>query len=352
MIFICYRSQDAGTNSDLVYNELLRYFRKKDVYLGSERKNPGEDFSERIETKAKASKVMLVLIGPEWLNAKNQENGQLRIQERSDWVRREIEIGLDLIKSKDKWLIPIFLPGREGISLEEKTSLPTEIRQLADLDGLKLRKENDLRRDLHEIVKVLRKRRAARRTMSNVLKRWFIVLFAIIAPLAFVTTFALTHSGPRNPQIPATTALVFDLVDLTETLVDGDENIRVVLDGLMLENPIQLTEDEVMTLNKGRFEIRMPMLFHSQLAAPQGVESATATISLKEMNAAQWIWLIRIPGSKYKREFAFSEGTINLDVDGQFVDLLLVAYSRSSADIQLPPPIKSSVLFEKHGKSQ
>ena len=65
---------------------------------------PGEDFAEAIETAIASCSALLVVLGPHWLEHRN-EKGEPRLHEPGDWVRLEIEAAL----TRNKWVVPILV---------------------------------------------------------------------------------------------------------------------------------------------------------------------------------------------------------------------------------------------------
>lgn len=72
-----------------------------------------------------ASQVCLVIIGPNWISA-SDEQGRRRLFLSDDWVRREVEIALASSRTK---LIPVLV---QGATLPSEDQLPESIRGLLD----------------------------------------------------------------------------------------------------------------------------------------------------------------------------------------------------------------------------
>jgi hypothetical protein len=65
---------------------------------------PGDDFSEAIESAIASCSALLVVVGPNWLEQRN-EKGEPRLHVPGDWVRLEIEAAL----TRDNWVVPIWV---------------------------------------------------------------------------------------------------------------------------------------------------------------------------------------------------------------------------------------------------
>ena len=77
-----------------------------------------------LEQRLAECKVMLVLIGPEWLNSRD-EQGRRRLDSSDDWVQLEIAHAL----KRDITVIPVRVNGAE---LPARAALPDDIRGLLD----------------------------------------------------------------------------------------------------------------------------------------------------------------------------------------------------------------------------
>src|SRR5712664_4454056 len=92
-IFISYRRQDSGANAIGISQYLEKEFGRKNVYIDVEMQ-AGTKYPAVIEKRLSECRVLLVLIGPDWTNTKD-EQGKLRLQKPDDWVRIEIARALE-----------------------------------------------------------------------------------------------------------------------------------------------------------------------------------------------------------------------------------------------------------------
>ncbi len=102
-LFINYRRSDTASFAEYLALSLTNQIAEGTYFLDTETIKKGEYFSEVIEKHLMKAEVLLVLIGPGWLDAAD-EFGERRIRDENDWVRKEIE----LAKEKGKHIIPIF----------------------------------------------------------------------------------------------------------------------------------------------------------------------------------------------------------------------------------------------------
>ncbi len=122
-IFISYRRQDSAANALGIGQYLEHEFGRKNVFIDVDMR-AGTKFPAVLEQRLAECKVMLVLIGPDWLNAKD-EHGHRRLDDPNDWVRLEIAHAL----RRNITVIPVRVNGTE---LPSKKVLPEDIQGLLD----------------------------------------------------------------------------------------------------------------------------------------------------------------------------------------------------------------------------
>ncbi len=121
-IFVNYRRDDCAANALAIASYLEREFGANRVFIDLDRLRPGQNFPAELEKRLSACKVMLCLIGPGWLAARNEEGGR-RIDDTEDWVRLEIERALD----RGLVVVPVLVGGAQ---LPKASDLPEPLRQL------------------------------------------------------------------------------------------------------------------------------------------------------------------------------------------------------------------------------
>ena len=107
-IFISYRREDTSSEAGRVHSTLLREFGSDVVFMDTSSIEPGSRWPRRLEDALRSSRVILVVIGPNWLKSSN-EWGERRIDQGDDWVRREIESAIE--DGKD--IVPILVGGAQ-----------------------------------------------------------------------------------------------------------------------------------------------------------------------------------------------------------------------------------------------
>ena len=150
-IFISYRQSDTQSEASRLKENLEEVFGESNVFFDIETLEPGLNFALAIEKTIKQSKVVLVLIGPTWTEVKD-ENGNLRLFNDNDWVRREVAMALCLNES-GTIVIPVLVKNARQLS---KDQLPEDIQALADVQWAELSIKR-WKADVESLITVLKK---------------------------------------------------------------------------------------------------------------------------------------------------------------------------------------------------
>lgn len=132
-IFVSYRIKDTLQVADRLAVELRRVFGQDQVFFDRQTIEPGEIWPGRIEDAVKEAKVVLVLNGKQWLMVQD-EDGRRRIDNKTDWVRREVE---EALKIKGR-VIPVLVDDASPVLAKALVDLPKMVK-LASCQGAKLR---------------------------------------------------------------------------------------------------------------------------------------------------------------------------------------------------------------------
>ena len=139
-IFISYRRDDSRGYAGRLQGDLSRRYSDEHVFRDIEIP-PGADFGEYITSLVDKCNVVLAIIGPGWLDARDRE-GERRLDDPQDWVRLEIERALarDGVE-----VIPVLvdgarLPPREELPRVAARAAPAQrVRALRPPLGLRRR---------------------------------------------------------------------------------------------------------------------------------------------------------------------------------------------------------------------
>ena len=128
-IFISYRRDDSSPVAAKLYDALKAAFPRKRIFFDVDPPEPGSNLVEKIELAIEASQVVIAIIGPRW-------NATGRLQNKSDYVRHELEHALLLRSQKKLKIFPVLLDGATIPS-----ELPAELTHLAGLEYLPIEGE-------------------------------------------------------------------------------------------------------------------------------------------------------------------------------------------------------------------
>jgi len=122
-IFVSYRRSDSQGEAGRLFDDLVKHFGDNMVFMDVAGIEAGRDFRKVIEENVAGCGVLLVVMGPEWLNAKD-ENGVRRLDDPSDFVRLETASAL----RRDIPVIPVLV---RGAAMPHAEQLPEDLKDLA-----------------------------------------------------------------------------------------------------------------------------------------------------------------------------------------------------------------------------
>jgi TIR domain-containing protein len=131
-----------------LFDDLVKHFGEHMVFMDVAAIEAGRDFRKAIEEGVVKCGVLLVLIGPEWLNAKD-EAGARRLDDPGDFVRIETASAL----KRDIPVIPVLVRGAQMPRAEQ---LPDELKDLAYRNCIELTHAR-WRSDIHLLIEALRR---------------------------------------------------------------------------------------------------------------------------------------------------------------------------------------------------
>jgi formylglycine-generating enzyme required for sulfatase activity len=123
-IFISYRRQDSAGWVLGLARDLRAVFPDSKVFHDIASIAIGEDFLEAIERSLQSCGVVLIVIGPQWLNIRD-EDGNRRLDDPEDWVRLEVAASLAQPGLK---VVPVRVG---GAAMPKAATLPEPLRPLA-----------------------------------------------------------------------------------------------------------------------------------------------------------------------------------------------------------------------------
>lgn len=129
-IFISYRKADSQHAAGRLAYELGKVFGSADIFRDVESIDPGLDFEVALDQALAGCAVMLVMVGPRWLDIADAQ-GRRRLDLPGDWVRTEVSVAL----RRGIRLIPLRV---EDIPLPDESQLPEALRALTKRQALPL----------------------------------------------------------------------------------------------------------------------------------------------------------------------------------------------------------------------
>ena len=147
-IFINYRRGDDPGFAGRLFDRLEEAFTADRIFIDIDNIEPGLDFVRVLEDQVDRCDVLLAVIGPNWLTAKD-ENGARRLDNPNDFVRIEIESGLKL----GKRIIPVLV---NNADMPRTEHLPESLQPLSRRNAVRLTHER-FRADAQGLVKQLEK---------------------------------------------------------------------------------------------------------------------------------------------------------------------------------------------------
>jgi hypothetical protein len=103
-VFISYRRADSAGHAGRLFDHLSMRFGEDLIFQDFDDIKPGTDFMQAIQTAIKACNIMLVLIGPLWIE---DAKGRRRLDDPKDVLRLEVSEAL----KGDLTVIPVLLGG-------------------------------------------------------------------------------------------------------------------------------------------------------------------------------------------------------------------------------------------------
>jgi dipeptidyl aminopeptidase/acylaminoacyl peptidase len=147
-IFISYRRAESAYSTAWLYERLASHFGREDIVRDIDSIEPGDDFVRVIGRAVASCDVMLAVIGTRWISIKD-DDGRRRLDLPDDFVRREIEAGLE----RDIRVIPILV---DGATMPSSEQLPPSLAKLTRRQALELSPQR-FQYDTDRLLRVLDK---------------------------------------------------------------------------------------------------------------------------------------------------------------------------------------------------
>jgi hypothetical protein len=182
-IFISYRRDDSAGTAGRLHDRLAETFGEENLFIDVDNMPAGADFVETLNKQVAICDVFLCTVGPNWLNAKDND-GQRRLDQPGDFVRAEIAEAL----KRNIPVIPVLV---DGARVPKDRELPNDIVLLTRRQAVEVRNSH-FRQDADELTRKIRGLIKGRR---SALSR--AVLGAIVGAIALLVfgSIGMYHAG-------------------------------------------------------------------------------------------------------------------------------------------------------------
>ncbi len=200
-IFISYRRIDTNWAAIAMRQHFHRELPGAPLFMDITDIKPGVDFRDAIRERVDRSKVVLAVIGPNWLTVQ-ESDGRRRLDNEHDWVRIEIARGLERAALGEARVIPDLF---DDARMPDEASLPDPLKPLSFLNAVSVSFASNAR-DLDELtVTVARLIPEAKRGLSTISPPQPASMPRAEADIATVIADALEEVGtdPRTMAIYA-----------------------------------------------------------------------------------------------------------------------------------------------------
>lgn len=178
-IFISYRRSDASGHAGRLYDYLKNYFGGERIFFDVDTIQPGTNFEQKINSELDDSDVMLVMVGNQWLESKDQE-GHRRLDQPHDYVRVEVETAL----KKNISVIPILL---QGTHMPSPNALPDTLQDLSRRNAIRLNDDHWVS-DCSLLAGILKNTLHVSRSLKEKkIRRYRLIVFALSAIVTLLT---------------------------------------------------------------------------------------------------------------------------------------------------------------------
>ena len=145
-LFISYRRSDTQMVAGRLRESLARHFGERAIFRDKNAIAPGEDWTKAVVAALGGGVVVLALIGPGWLTARD-DTGRRRLDDPADWNRVELERAFE----RHSRVIPLLV---DDAKPPAEADLPESLKALARSNALKLR-DDDWDSDIERLVRAL-----------------------------------------------------------------------------------------------------------------------------------------------------------------------------------------------------
>ena len=153
-IFISYRRAEDNKSYLVgnIHERLVAEFGAENVFRDTYDISGGQEWKSVLERAANECKIMLVVIGPDWVSLSDPD-GRKRLFDPNDVTRWEVETGLKRSREKQATVIPVLVL---EAGTPKKSELPETLWDLLEKNCVRLRNYPDFNRDFEILVRDIR----------------------------------------------------------------------------------------------------------------------------------------------------------------------------------------------------
>jgi TIR domain len=146
-VFISYRRADSAGYAGRVMDRLDRELGRDLIFMDVDAIPLGTNFSKVLHEEVAKCSVLLAVIGPNWLDARD-EHGNRRLDNPNDFVRIEIAAALQ----RNIPVTPLLL---DGARIPKADELPEDLKELALRNGMEVRHAS-FQDDMNRLIRGLK----------------------------------------------------------------------------------------------------------------------------------------------------------------------------------------------------
>ncbi len=146
-VFISYRRADSEGYVGRLRDQLIAKTGEDILFLDVDDIAPGQDFTQAIDDAISTCKVLVAVIGPQWVDIEDRE-GNRRLDNPHDFVRLEVATALQ----RGILVIPVLV---QRARMPKADQLPEDLKELSKRNALEL-SHNRFSRDVDDLVEAIK----------------------------------------------------------------------------------------------------------------------------------------------------------------------------------------------------
>jgi hypothetical protein len=146
-VFISYRRSDSAAYAGRVWDRLERDLGRQSLFMDVAAIPLGANFPEVLHEEVAKCGVLLAMIGPNWLDARDEHKNR-RLDDPNDYVRMEIAQALQ----RGIPVIPILL---DSTTIPKADQLPEDLKELASRNGMQIHHAS-FHDDMNRLIRALK----------------------------------------------------------------------------------------------------------------------------------------------------------------------------------------------------